>query len=56
MKKTAVGSLAVLVLIGYSVCVYYLSDSYSERLIEDYGFYAGLTIEHVREFAGGFRY
>ncbi len=56
MKKAAVASLAVLVLglvlalIGSSVYVYYLSDSYSKRVGEDYGFDAGFTIKHVRKF------
>ena len=56
MKKAAVASLAflvlgiVLALIGYSVYVYYLSDSYSKRVGEDYGFTAEYTIEDVRKF------
>ena len=56
MKKTAVASLAFLVLgivlaeIGSRVYVYYLSDSYSKRVGEDYGFNAEFTIEHVRKY------
>ena len=36
--------------IGSRVYVYYLSDSYSKRVREDYGYTAEFTIRHVRKF------